>query len=58
MAIKFAYDFSGVNHLLFGTDHPWINTQLYVDLIEGLDIPEGEKAMIFSENAKKLFGIG
>lgn len=57
-AIKYAYDFSGVDHLLFGTDHPWINTQLYVDLIEGLDIPEEEKSMIFSENAKKLFAIG
>jgi predicted TIM-barrel fold metal-dependent hydrolase len=58
LAIKYAYDFSGVDHLLFGTDHPWINTQLYVDLIEGLDIPEEEKSMIFAENAKKLFAIG
>jgi len=58
LAIKYAYDFSGVDHLLFGTDHPWINTQLYIDLIEGLDIPEGEKSMIFSENAKKLFALG
>ena len=58
LAIKYAYDFSGVDHLLFGTDHPWINTQLYVDLIEGLDIPEEEKALIFAENAKKLFAIG
>ena len=57
-AVKYAYDFAGVDHLLFGTDHPWIKTQLYVDLIEGLDIPEAEKALIFSENAKKLFGLG
>ena len=58
LAIKYAYDFSGVDHLLFGTDHPWINTQLYVDLIENLDIPEDEKSLIFSGNAMKLFGIG
>ena len=58
LAIKYAYDFSGVDHLLFGTDHPWINTQLYIDLIQGLDIPDGEKELIFSGNAKKLFGIG
>jgi predicted TIM-barrel fold metal-dependent hydrolase len=57
LAIKYAYDFSGVDHLLFGTDHPWINTQLYVDLIEGLDIPEEEKELIFSENAIAFFGL-
>jgi len=57
-AIRYACDFSGADHLVFGTDDPWIDTQYYVDLIEGLNISDREKSLIFSENAKKLFNIG
>lgn len=57
-ALRYAYEFSGPDHLVFGTDHPWVDPQLFVTLVEEMDIPNSEKAQIFGGNAKKLFGLG
>ena len=56
-ALRYAYEFSGSAHLVFGTDHPWVDPQLFVTLIEEMDIPDGEKTQIFSGNAIELFGL-
>jgi predicted TIM-barrel fold metal-dependent hydrolase len=58
LALRYAYDFAGPEHLLFGSDHPWVNVSIFASLIEEMDIPEQHKDMIFGSNAKKLFGIG
>ncbi|MYF99225.1 amidohydrolase family protein [Candidatus Poribacteria bacterium] len=56
-ALHFAYEFVGEHRLLFGTDHPWVDMQRFVGLIEEMDIPEAARARIFGENAAKLFDI-
>ncbi len=56
-ALRYAYEFSGPDHLVFGTDHPWVDPQLFVTLVEEMDIPNNEKAQIFGGNAKKLFDL-
>ena len=56
-ALHYAYQFSGENHLLFGTDHPWVDMPRFVDLINTMEIPDKAKARIFGENAAALFGI-
>lgn len=57
-ALKFIYDFAGVGKLLFGTDHPWVDPQVFIDLVEGMEISDEEKQQIYSGNAKKLFNLG
>lgn len=56
-ALRYAYEFSGPDHLVFGTDHPWVDPQLFVTLIEEMDIPDSEKTQIFGGNAVELFGL-
>ena len=45
------------DRLLFGTDHPWVDMPRFVRLIEGMPIPEADKAKIFGENAIALFNL-
>ena len=56
-ALHFAYQFSGENHLLFGTDHPWVDMPRFVSLIENMDIPKKAKERVFGENAAALFDL-
>jgi predicted TIM-barrel fold metal-dependent hydrolase len=57
LAIRFAYDFAGADRLIFGSDHPWVDIGLFVDLIEGLEVSDEEREKIWSGNARKLFRI-
>lgn len=56
-ALHYAYQFSGENHLLFGTDHPWVDMPRFVSLIEEMEIPKKAKERIFGENAAALFSL-
>ncbi len=58
LALRFAYDFAGPDKLLFGSDHPWVNINTFVKLIEEMDIPQEDKGKIFGLNALRLFKIG
>ena len=57
-ALHYAYQFSGPDRLVFGTDHPWVEPQIFIDLIEGMDISAEAKAKIFGTNTKTLFKLG
>ena len=56
-ALQYAYQYSGADRLLFGTDHPWVDMPRFVGLIEEMRISERDKARIFSENAIQLFKL-
>ena len=56
-SLQYAYEYSGADRLLFGTDHPWVDMPRFVRLIEEMPIPEADKAQIFGGNAKKLFNL-
>ena len=56
-SLQYAYKFAGENHLLFGSDHPWVDMPRFVRLIEQMDIPAKAKARIFGENAAALFDL-
>ena len=58
LAMRFAYDFAGPDRLLFGSDHPWVDINTFVKLVEEMDVPEEDKARIFGSNAQRLFKIG
>ncbi len=56
-AMRYAYEFSGAEKLLFGSDRPWIKIQTFLDLVDRLDISDTDKKKILGENACKLFKI-
>jgi aminocarboxymuconate-semialdehyde decarboxylase len=54
-AIKFAVEFMGVDRLLFGSDHPWVDPKLIIECLKSLNLPREDEEKILGENARKLF---
>lgn len=57
LPIRYAYDFVGPDHLLFASDHPWVDPALTRGAIRQLNLPAADERKIFGENARRLFGI-
>jgi predicted TIM-barrel fold metal-dependent hydrolase len=57
LAIRYAYDFSGSDRLLFASDHPWVDPGVIVGAIRSLNLPAGDEAKIFGGNARRLFRL-
>jgi len=47
----------GTEKVMFGSDYPLWNTRFAFDQIEQIGLSEQEKSIIYSENAKKVFGL-
>ncbi len=58
LALQYALDFAGADHLLFGSDHPWVSIDVMLDYARAIECSEAETRKILGENAQKLFGIG
>ena len=56
-AIRFAIDFSSVDHLLFSSDHPWVDPALILATLRSLKLPFEDENKILGGNARKLFRI-
>ena len=56
-AMQYAYDISSPDHLLFGSDHPWVKVEAIMECVDAMDIPPEHKKMILGENAQRLFRI-
>jgi predicted TIM-barrel fold metal-dependent hydrolase len=56
-AIRFGIDMVGPERMLYASDHPWVAPQLIIDNIRSLKLPAEQEAMIFQENARKLFNL-
>lgn len=56
-AIRYGYDFVGADRMLYASDHPWVDPNLIVSCIDKLQLPPGDQAKIFVDNARKLFSL-
>jgi predicted TIM-barrel fold metal-dependent hydrolase len=57
LAIRYAWEFSGPDKLLYASDHPWVDPQLIIDQIEGQKLPAADLAKLYSKNARALFSL-
>lgn len=57
LAMKFAYEFAGPDRLLYASDHPWVDPSLIADDLRSLKLPAADERKIFTDNARKLFGV-
>jgi aminocarboxymuconate-semialdehyde decarboxylase len=57
LTVRYAYDFSGPDRLLFGSDHPWISLADALAIVEGLELSTEDRAKIFARNACDLFHL-
>lgn len=55
--VRYLCDKVGAERILFGTDYPICNLQMYVGAIMGERLTDRERELIFSENAKRLLGL-
>lgn len=57
LGIQYAKDFAGVEKLMFGSDHPWIDPQYNIDALDSVALTEAERQRIYSGNAREFFGL-
>lgn len=57
LAMHYVYDFSDADHLIFGSDHPWVKIEAILAHFNTLKIPEEDKTKILGLNACSLFRI-
>jgi predicted TIM-barrel fold metal-dependent hydrolase len=57
LGIRYAYDFAGVDRLLFASDHPWVDPKLIARNVRSLRFPAEDEEKIFSGNARQLFKL-
>jgi predicted TIM-barrel fold metal-dependent hydrolase len=57
LAIKYCFDLVGADHLLYGSDHPWVQPSLIAEHIKRLHLPAEDQRKILCENARELFKL-
>jgi predicted TIM-barrel fold metal-dependent hydrolase len=57
LGIKYAYDFAGPDKLLYSSDHPWVDPQIIIDQVEGLNLPQADLGKLYEHNARALFNL-
>jgi predicted TIM-barrel fold metal-dependent hydrolase len=56
-AMRFALDFTSADHLLYSSDHPWVDPALIIDCLKSLQISPEEERRILGDNARRLFNL-
>ena len=55
--IRFLIDSVGAERVLFGTDYPICNLQMYIGAVLGEKLSDRERELVFSGNAKRLLDL-
>jgi len=51
-------DWSLARKFVFGSDNPDDTLEFYINLLDGLDVPEDVQELIYFRNACEIFGLG
>ncbi len=57
LGIKFAVDYYGVDHVMYGSDYPCWTPADALRLFHEIGLSDGDQQMILSHNARRLFGL-
>lgn len=56
-AIRYGYDYVGVDRLLYASDHPWVDPNLILSCLHQVELPVEDERKILGANAKRLFQL-
>lgn len=54
---RFAFDYQGSGNMVFGSDHPWVEIQEMIDVVNQMHLSDEQRERLFSTNARQLFNL-
>ncbi len=55
--IKFAIDYYGIDHVMYGTDYPCWEPATCLALIDEIGLSEGDRRKLFHDNARRILNL-
>ena len=55
--MRFAIDYYGIDHVMYGTDYPFWDPAACLKLLEDVTLTAAEKQKLFYDNARRIFGL-
>jgi aminocarboxymuconate-semialdehyde decarboxylase len=55
--IKFAIDYYGIDHVMYGTDYPCWDPKPCLELIDEIPLSEADKRKLFYDNARRILNL-
>jgi aminocarboxymuconate-semialdehyde decarboxylase len=55
--MRFAIDYYGIDHVMYGTDYPCWDPAVCLKLLEDVTLTAAEKQKLFYDNARRIFGL-
>ena len=57
MGMKFAIEYYGIDHVMYGTDYPCWDPAPCLKLLENVTLSEADKHKLFYSNARRILGL-
>jgi aminocarboxymuconate-semialdehyde decarboxylase len=58
MGMKFAIDYYGIDHVMYGTDYPCWAPEEALDYLDTLGLSAEDQQKIFYDNARRILNLG
>jgi len=55
--MKFAIDYYGIDHVMYGTDYPCWDPATALKLLDEIDLSAADRQMLFYDNARRILGL-
>jgi aminocarboxymuconate-semialdehyde decarboxylase len=55
--MRFAIDYYGIDHVMYGTDYPCWDPAACLKLLEDVKLSDSEKQKLFHDNARRILGL-
>jgi aminocarboxymuconate-semialdehyde decarboxylase len=57
MGLKFAIDYYGIDHVMYGTDYPCWDPATALTLLEQIDLSQEDRQKLFYDNARRILNL-
>ncbi len=57
MGLKFAVDYFGIDHVMYGTDYPCWDPATALELLEQIGMSAADRQKLFHDNAREVLGL-